>query len=87
MATIIFRDKSTPFYERNKLTVFLRYATIYDEFLLTYKVRFLMTVAKLWEEGYSVAGIAQHLKKDEYDVSDAVTGICMARENYRMNYL
>ena len=38
-------------------------------------------------EGYSVPEIAQMLKKDEYDVSDAVTAICMARENYRMNYL
>ena len=46
-----------------------------------------MTVAKLWDEGYPVAEIAQQLKKDEYDVSDGVTGICMARENYRMNYL
>ena len=60
---------------------------MYDEFLLTYKVGFLMTVAKLYDEGYSVAEIAQQLKKDEYDVSDAVTGICMARENYRTNYL
>ena len=46
-----------------------------------------MTVAKLWDEGYSVAEIAQQLKKDEHDTSDAVTGICMARENHRMNYL
>ena len=60
---------------------------MHNVFLLTYKVGFLMTVAKLWDEGYSVAEIAQQLKKDEYDVSDAVTGICMARENYRMNYL
>ena len=60
---------------------------MHNVFLLTYKVGFLMTVAKLWDEGYSVAEIAQQRKKDEYDVSDAVTGICMARENYRMNYL
>ena len=39
---------------------------MYDEFLLTYKVGFLMTVAKLYDEGYSVAEIAQQLKKDEY---------------------
>ena len=60
---------------------------MYSEFLLTYKVGFLMTVAQLYDEGYSVPEIAQKLKKDEYNVSDAVTGICMARENYRMNYL
>ena len=60
---------------------------MHDESLLSYKVGFLMTVAKLWDEGYSVAEIAQQLKNDEYGVSDAVTGICMARENYRMNYL
>ena len=60
---------------------------MYDELLLTYKVGFLMTVAQLYDEGYSVPEIAQKLKKDEYDVNDAVAGICMARENYRMNYL
>lgn len=60
---------------------------MYSEFLLTYKVGFLMTVAQLYDEGYSVPEIAQKLKKDEYDVNDAVTGICMARESYRMNYL
>ena len=69
------------------LLYFWRYTTTYDEFLLAYKVGFLMTVAKLWGEGYSVAEIAQQLKKDEHDASDAVTGICMARENHRMNYL
>ena len=60
---------------------------MFSEFLLTYKVGFLMTVAQLYDEGYSVPEIAQKLKKDEYDVNDAVTGICMARESYRMNYL
>ena len=60
---------------------------MYSEFLLTYKVGFLMTVAQLYDEGYSVPEIAQKLKKDEYDVNDAVTGICMTRENHRMNYL
>ena len=81
------RDKNASFYERNKLTVFFFFFSKYDELLFTYIFGFLMTVAKLWDEGYSVAEIAQQLKKDEYDVSDAVTGICMARENYRMNYL
>lgn len=60
---------------------------MYNDFVMTEEFGFLMTVAKLYDDGLSVAEIAQQLKKDKYDVSDAVTAICMARENYRMNYL
>ena len=60
---------------------------MYNDFITTEEFGFLMTVAKLYDDGLSVAEIAQQLKKDEYDANDAVTAICMARENYRMNYL
>lgn len=60
---------------------------MYNDFVITEYFGFLMTVAKLYDDGLSIGEIAQKLKKDESEVNNAVISICMARESYRMDVL
>ena len=60
---------------------------MYNDFVNTEIFGFLMTVAKLYDDGYSIGEIAQKLRKEERHVNNAVICISMARENYRTNVL
>ena len=60
---------------------------MHNKFLLNYETGLIVTVGRLYDKGYSVAEIAQKLKKDEIVVRDVVIAICMVRENVRMGYI
>lgn len=60
---------------------------MYNDYVNVNELGFLLTVAKLYDEGYSVAEIARKSGEEFNEVNDAVINICMARESYRQSKL